>query len=50
MLKARMDKILGLRTTIYKVNDLDGAKQRYANAFDVQPYFDEPYYVGFNIA
>ena len=41
--------ILGLRTTIYRVNDIDKAKQWYAAAFGVQPYFDEPFYVGFNI-
>jgi len=41
---------LGLRTAIYKVNDLDEAKQWYAAAFGTQPYFDEPFYVGFNIA
>ncbi len=44
------NKILGLRTTIYKVSDLDAAKQWYAKAFQTQPYFDEPFYVGFNIA
>jgi predicted enzyme related to lactoylglutathione lyase len=41
--------MLGLRTTIYYVDDLDKAKQWYANALGVQPYFDEPYYVGFNV-
>ncbi|MBW1295333.1 VOC family protein [Aquimarina litoralis] len=41
--------ILGLRTTIYKVSDLDKAKEWYAKAFEVKPYFDEPYYVGLNI-
>jgi len=44
------NKILGLRTTIYKVSDLDAAKKWYAKAFQIQPYFDEPFYVGFNIA
>ncbi len=44
------DKILGLRTTIYKVHDLNEAKQWYAKAFQIQPYFDELFYVGFNIA
>lgn len=39
----------GLRTTIYKVNDLEQAKAWYAQAFGVKPYFDEPFYVGFNI-
>ncbi|MGZ0015104.1 VOC family protein [Yeosuana sp. AK3] len=41
--------ILGLRTTIYKVNDLEKAKSWYAKAFLTSPYFDEPFYVGFNI-
>lgn len=41
--------ILGLRTAIYHVPDLDRAKAWYAVAFGVQPYFDEPFYVGFNI-
>jgi lactoylglutathione lyase len=42
--------ILGLRTTIYKVGDVDAAKEWYAKAFQVEPYFDEPFYVGFNVA
>ena len=42
--------ILGLRTTIYKVSDLDRAKAWYAEAFGVQPYFDQSTYVGFNVA
>jgi len=41
--------VLGLRTCIYKVPDLAAAKAWYARAFDVQPYFDEPFYVGFNV-
>ncbi len=43
------NKILGLRTTIYKVADLPAAKAWYAQAFGVQPYFDEVFYVGFDI-
>jgi len=42
-------KMLGLRTTIYRVSDLNKAKSWYAKAFQVEPYFDEPFYVGFNI-
>jgi len=42
-------KILGLRTTIYKVADLDDAKTWYTKAFGVNPYFNEPFYIGFNI-
>lgn len=41
--------MLGLRTTIYKVTDLAKAKQWYTEAFQTEPYFDEPFYVGFNI-
>jgi predicted enzyme related to lactoylglutathione lyase len=40
---------LGLRTLIYKVDDIQQAKDWYTQAFGVQPYFDEPFYVGFNI-
>jgi predicted enzyme related to lactoylglutathione lyase len=42
--------ILGLRTTIYKVSDLAKAKEWYTKVFRCEPYFDESYYVGFNIA
>ncbi len=41
--------MLGLRTTIYKVSDLSKAKAWYTKAFGIEPYFDEPFYVGFNI-
>jgi lactoylglutathione lyase len=39
----------GLRTVIYKVDDLIIAKKWYADVFETSPYFDEPFYVGFNI-
>lgn len=39
----------GLRTVIYHVPDLTEAKAWYSVAFGVLPYFDEPFYVGFNI-
>ena len=41
--------MLGLRTTIYKVTDLAKAKAWYGKAFRTKPYFDEPFYAGFNI-
>lgn len=44
-----MGKIAGLRTTIYKVPVIDDAKAWYADVFETAPYFDEPFYVGFNI-
>ena len=42
--------VKGLGTVIYHVTDLNRAKAWYANAFQQQPYFDQPFYVGFNIA
>lgn len=41
---------LGLRTSIYKVPNLAEAKAWYSNMLGIQPYFDEPFYVGFNVA
>ena len=39
----------GLRTAAYPAPDLARAKAWYTQAFGVAPYFDEPFYVGFNI-
>ena len=39
----------GLRTAIYKVGDLQKAKAWYSDILNVEPYFDEPFYVGFNV-
>lgn len=39
----------GLRTVIYGVSDIARAKQWYSQALGVAPYFDEPFYVGFNV-
>ncbi|KAA2244843.1 VOC family protein [Chitinophaga agrisoli] len=41
--------VLGLRTAIYQVGDITSAKEWYAEVFETQPYFDEPFYVGFEI-
>ena len=41
--------MLGLRTTIYKVGDINKAKEWYSKVFGTAPYFDQPFYVGFNI-
>lgn len=41
--------MLGLRTAIYHVPDLEAAKKWYTEAFETNPYFDESFYVGFNI-
>ena len=40
---------LGLRTAIYPVTDLEKAKLWYAKALGVEPYFDQPFYVGFSV-
>ncbi len=42
--------MLGLRTTVNKVADLAKAKEWYSEVFQVAPNFDEPFYVGFNVA
>jgi predicted enzyme related to lactoylglutathione lyase len=39
-----------LRTIIYHVNDLQKAKEFYISLTGIEPYFDEPFYVGFEIA
>ena len=38
-----------LRTVIYKVDNLDAAKQWYIKARGIHPYFDQPFYAGFDI-
>jgi predicted enzyme related to lactoylglutathione lyase len=38
-----------LRTVIYHVDDLDKAKTWYKNITGIDPYFDQPFYVGFDI-
>ena len=40
---------LGIRTVIYSTPDLARAKEWYSNVFGIEPYYDQPYYVGFNI-
>jgi len=41
--------LLQPRTVIYHVNDLANAKEWYSNLTNVQPYFDETFYIGFEI-
>jgi predicted enzyme related to lactoylglutathione lyase len=41
--------ILGLRTTIYPVADLAAAKRWYGEMLGEKPYFDQPFYVGFEV-
>lgn len=39
----------GLRTVIYHVSDMSKAKSWYSALLGKAPYFDEPFYVGFNV-
>ena len=40
---------LGLRTVIYPAADLDTLKAWYTGLLGKGPYFDEPFYVGFEV-
>ena len=40
----------GVRTVVYHVSVLERAKEWYSILLGTPPYFDEPYYVGFNVA
>lgn len=40
---------LGLRTIIYPAPDLDASKAWFASILGTAPYFDEPFYVGFQV-
>lgn len=40
---------LGLRTAIYHVDDITRGKEWYSSVLGFSPYFDEPFYVGFNV-
>ena len=41
--------ILGLRTAIYPVKNLEAAKEWYSQVIGHEPYFDQPFYVGFSV-
>ena len=41
--------LLGLRTAIYPVSDITRARDWYAQVVGCQPYFDQPFYVGFAV-
>jgi predicted enzyme related to lactoylglutathione lyase len=40
---------LGLRTAVYHVDDIGKGKNWYTQVLGVEPYFDQPFYVGYNI-
>jgi predicted enzyme related to lactoylglutathione lyase len=48
-LKGGATVLQGLRTAIYHVPDIKQGRDWYAKALGIQPYFDQPFYVGFNV-
>lgn len=42
-------RFLGLRTAKYTASDLAAAKAWYQQVLGFAPYFDEPFYAGFNV-
>ncbi|MFE0731602.1 VOC family protein [Streptomyces antibioticus] len=45
-----MTTTTGIQTIIYPVKDVDRAKALFSALLEVEPYADEPYYVGFKAA
>jgi predicted enzyme related to lactoylglutathione lyase len=41
--------IQGLRTVVYSVSDIAAGKEWYSKVLERKPYFDEPFYVGFEV-
>ncbi len=41
--------LLGLRTVTYAAPDLGQAKTWYSRVLGIAPYFDQPFYVGFDV-
>ncbi len=39
----------GLRTVVYGVSDIEKAREWYSTVLGIRPYFDEVFYVGFNV-
>ena len=39
----------GLRTVIYNPGDMEKGKAWYSKVLGLDPYFDEPFYVGYNV-
>jgi predicted enzyme related to lactoylglutathione lyase len=41
--------LLGLRTAVYHVDDIEKGRDWYSSVLGFAPYFEEPFYVGFNV-
>jgi len=48
--EAMTTELHGLRTVIYPATDLAASKAWWSTFLGFDPYFDEPFYVGFNVA
>ena len=44
-----MKPFLGLRTAFYAAPDIAATRDWYARALGIAPYFDQPFYVGFEV-
>lgn len=44
-----MNHFLGLRTAIYAAPNLSQLSKWYTQVLEIEPYFEEPFYVGFNV-
>jgi catechol 2,3-dioxygenase-like lactoylglutathione lyase family enzyme len=42
-------QLLGLRTVIYPAPNLSDSKAYWTKLLGIEPYFDEPFYVGFEV-
>ncbi len=42
--------LLGLRTVIYPAPDLNASRAWFRDLLGLDPYFDQPFYVGFSVA
>jgi predicted enzyme related to lactoylglutathione lyase len=47
--RAAKSDFQGLRTVIYHAPDLARTKAWYSEVLGIEPYFDQPFYVGFNV-
>ncbi len=44
-----MPTVRALQTVVYEVPDMQTAKEFYSRAFGCEPYFDQPFYIGYSI-
>lgn len=48
-MNSKASRFLGLRTVIYSAPDLSRAKEWYTSVLGLEPYFDQPFYVGYKV-